>query len=181
MFAASKHANLAGTRAEGGLSLSPVSLRSVRPEDRIVLRSPNGATICSNLAPLGVQVVAGCLRNASAVRRFLSGGGWSVAVIAAGERWPGAAVGIRPCFEDLLGAGAILSGLPQNESSPEALATVAAYQRFESNLPEALMNCVGGRELTAWGYQEDVRLAAAFDADSAVPLLAGEGCFAAEG
>ncbi len=179
-FAVSKHANLAGTRAEGGLSLSPVSLTSVRPNERVVLRSPNGATICWNLAPTGTRVVAGCLRNASAVRRFLAARGCSIAVIAAGERWPGAAVGIRPCLEDLLGAGAILSGLPQNEFSPEALAAVASYQRFESNLPEVLMNCVGGRELSAWGYQDDVRMAAAFDADPAVPVLTDEGCFAAE-
>jgi 2-phosphosulfolactate phosphatase len=97
------------------------------------------------------------------------------------ERWPGAAAGIRPCLEDLLGAGAVLSGLPQCECSPEALAAVGAYQRFESNLPGALMDCVGGRELTAWGYPEDVRLAASLDADPTVPVLADEGCFAAEG
>ena len=134
-FAASKHANLAGTRAEGGLSLSPVSLLSVRRDDRVVLRSPNGATICFHLATTGVRVIAGCLRNASAVGRLLADRRWSVAVIAGGERWPGAAAGIRPCLEDLLGAGAVLSGLPQYKCSPEALAAVAAYQRLESNLP----------------------------------------------
>ena len=179
-FAASKRANLAGARADGGFSLSPVSFTSVQRNDRVVLRSPNGATICWRLTATGVRVVAGCLRNASAVGRFLAGRGGSVAVVAGGERWGGAAVGIRPCLEDLLGAGAVLSGLPQNECSPEALAAVAAYQRFETNLPETLMNCVGGRELTAWGYPEDVRMAAAFDADPTVPVLTDEGYFAAE-
>jgi 2-phosphosulfolactate phosphatase len=179
-FAASKHADLAGTRGDGGFSLSPASLTSLQPNDRVVLRSPNGATICWRLAATGVRVVAGCLRNASAVGRSLAGRGWSVAVIAGGERWPGAAVGIRPCLEDLLGAGAVLSGLPQDECSPEALAAVAAYQRVERNLPETLMNCVGGRELKAWGYAEDVRMAAAFDADLTVPVLTDEGCFTAE-
>ncbi len=177
-FAASKRAKLAGARADGGFSLSPASFTSVQRNDRVVLRSPNGATICWRLTATGVRVVAGCLRNASAVGRFLAGG--TVAVVAGGERWGGAAVGIRPCLEDLLGAGAVLSGLPQNECSPEALAAVAAYQRFETNLPETLMNCVGGRELTAWGYPEDVRMAAAFDADPTVPVLTDEGYFAAE-
>jgi 2-phosphosulfolactate phosphatase len=44
-FAASKHADLAGTRAEGGLSLSPVSLLSVGRDDRVVLCSPNGGRL----------------------------------------------------------------------------------------------------------------------------------------
>ena len=150
VFAASKHANLAGTRAEGGLSLSPVSLLSVRRDDRVVLRSPNGATICFHLATTGVHVIAGCLRNASAVGRLLADRRWSVAVIAGGERWPGAAAGIRPCLEDLLGAGAVLSGLPQYKCSPEALAAVAAYQRWRATCqgPDGLrgrsrVDCVG--------------------------------------
>jgi 2-phosphosulfolactate phosphatase len=179
-FAASKHADLAGNRAKGGLSLSPVSLTKLQRNDRVVLSSPNGATICWRLAAAGVPVIAGCLRNASAVGKFLASRGPSVAVIAGGERWAAAAVGIRPSLEDLLGAGAVLSGLPQNECSPEALAAVAAYQRFERNLPETLMSCVGGRELAAWGYPEDVGMAAAFDADPTVPVLTDEGCFAAE-
>ena len=72
-FAASKRANLAGARADGGFSLSPVSFTSVQRNDRVVLRSPNGATICWRLTATGVRVVAGCLRNASAVGRFLAG------------------------------------------------------------------------------------------------------------
>ncbi len=139
----------AGIYGQHDFGVLPVFLMSVQRSHRVVLPSPNGATICWSLATTGVRVVAGCLRNASAVGRFLAGRGWSVAVIAGGERWPGVTVGIRPCFEDLLGAGAVLSGLPQNDCSPEALAAVATYQRFESNLPETLMNCVGGRELTA--------------------------------
>ena len=99
-FAASKRANLAGARADGGFSLSPASFTSVERNDRVVLRSPNGATICWRLTATGVRVVAGCLRNTSAVGRFLAGG--SVAVVAGGERWGGAAVGIRPCLEDCL-------------------------------------------------------------------------------
>ncbi len=89
-------------------------------------------------------------------------------------------LGIRPCLEVLLGAGAVLSGLPENKCSPQALAAVATYQRFEANLPETLMNCVGGRELTAWGYPEDVGMAAAIDSDPTVPVLTDEGYFAAE-
>jgi 2-phosphosulfolactate phosphatase len=180
-FAAAKGATLAGTRDEGGLSLSPVSLTALHLGDRIALRSPNGATICSRLFETGARVIAGCLRNASAVSAFVAKRAWSVAVIAGGERWPGAASGIRPCLEDLLGAGAILSGLAQEQCSPEALAAVAAYRRFEGELTSALMNSVGGRELSAWGYREDVQIAAALDADSVVPALTKEGAFAGTG
>jgi len=68
-------------------------------------------------------VIAGCLRNAAAVGRFLGGllrerGRGPVTVIAAGERWPDGS--LRPALEDLLGAGAVLAAVGE-ALSPGAL------------------------------------------------------------
>src|SRR5262249_27949940 len=72
--------------AEQPFSLSPVSLTALRPGEEIVLPSPNGATLAAAARDAGAHVVlAGCLRNASAVAQAASRRG-SVAVVAAGER-----------------------------------------------------------------------------------------------
>ena len=94
-FAAERGAVLAGDRGEGGISLSPVSLLGLGEGDRVVLPSPNGATICAALAGRGARVIAGSIRNAPAVASCINECGWSVAVIAAGEHWRGAS-GMRP-------------------------------------------------------------------------------------
>ncbi len=94
-FAAERGAALAGDRGEGGISLSPVSLLGLGEGDRVVLPSPNGATICAALAGRGARVIAGSIRNAPAVASCINECGWSVAVIAAGEHWRGAS-GMRP-------------------------------------------------------------------------------------
>ncbi|MFE6912342.1 2-phosphosulfolactate phosphatase [Streptomyces erythrochromogenes] len=111
IFAAEKSAALAvGRRAatsDSPWSLSPAALRRATFATRLVLPSPNGSAI-SAAATAGSTVVAGCLRNASAVGRWLAVRGYGtprllVAVIAAGERWP--------ALENLLGAGAIVAAL----------------------------------------------------------------------
>src|SRR6478672_42202 len=48
-------------------SLSPASLTRIPWGTRLVLPSPNGATICADAADSGAVVFAGCLRNATAV------------------------------------------------------------------------------------------------------------------
>jgi 2-phosphosulfolactate phosphatase len=165
---------LAGPRG-AAYSLSPGSLLSADAGTRIVLPSPNGATISLRAAAQG-RVFAGCLRNASAVGRRAMEIGGPIGIIPAGEQW--AAGTLRPAVEDLLGAGAIvaaLSGLSVR-FSPEASAAAAAFRAAAPNLLETLLTSTSGRELVDRGFADDVRMAAQVDADDAVPELA-EGAF----
>jgi 2-phosphosulfolactate phosphatase len=158
--------------ASGALSLSPVSFEGVTGVERVVLPSPNGSAISLGLAESGVVVVGACLRNATAVGRWLGRSGGRVSVIAAGERWPDGS--LRPAVEDLWGAGAVLSALRGDGASPEAEAAVAAFGAVRERLPGALAACVSGRELVSLGFAADVTVAAAYDVSEAVPVLEGD-------
>jgi 2-phosphosulfolactate phosphatase len=99
--------------AGDGWTLRPASLRSLPAGLLLALPSPNGAMLSVAAAATGATVLAGCLRNATAVARAavaVSGGG-SIGVVPAGERWGVTSGPLRPALEDLLGAGAIVSAL----------------------------------------------------------------------
>ncbi len=168
-YARSIGARLAGSRADGEPSLSPVSLRALGPGDLLVLPSPNGATCAAMAAEHGAVVVAGSLRNATTVGRFGVESGRPVAVIAAGERWPDGR--LRPAFEDLVGGGAILAAFEPDDLSPEARAAVGAFQAVRTDLDAALLACASGRELVERGFALDVEVAAELDATGLVPVL----------
>ena len=192
-FARSHRAELAvGRRAVSAArpwSLSPAALRRAPFVPRLVLPSPNGSAICAAAvdgagvgAGLGVGVVtviAGCLRNAAAVGRFLRGSPGPVTVIAAGERWPGGS--LRPALEDLLGAGAILAALRGpgglGSLSPEAEAARVCFEAT-ADVVAAVSGCASGRELIEGGFGDDVAIAAEIGACLIVPVLA-EGAFTA--
>ncbi len=121
--------------AQGRISLSPGSIRAAEGVARLVLPSPNGSTISAVLAEAGATVVAGSLRNRSAVGHWLAdrlaaaaitrsdspdgsrepaGGGTppgppAILIVPAGERWPDGS--LRPAVEDLWGAGGIIDAL----------------------------------------------------------------------
>jgi 2-phosphosulfolactate phosphatase len=99
-----------------------------------------------------------------------------VAVIGAGERWRGGA--LRPAFEDLVGAGAIIDQLGSADLSPEAAAARDAYRAARPDLVARLLSCVLARELIAWGYAADVEIASRLDASDAVPVL-NDGAYSA--
>jgi len=168
-------ATLAGAHRSGpGPTLSPASLTALRGGERLVLPSPNGAGCASLAAEAGASVVAGCLRNASAVARFAASRGGTTAVIAAGELWPDG--GLRPAVEDLIGAGAVLAGIDSDAMSPEARAAVAAFRAARGDLLEALAGSASGRELVDRGFSDDVAMAARLDVTDLVPVL-GNGKF----
>ncbi len=159
-------------RSDGRVSLSPASFAGVTGIARLVLPSPNGSALSFALADAGVTVVGACLRNAGAVARWVAAtSGGRVSVLAAGERWPDDS--LRPAVEDLWGAGAVLSALGVEGSSPEAAAAVEAFESVRQRLPELLAACASGRELVDAGFAGDVAIAAAVDVSDVVPVLDG--------
>jgi 2-phosphosulfolactate phosphatase len=168
-FAAERGAVLAGPRwdPDAAPSLAPSSLLRIPAGTRLVLPSPNGSSLSFEAAAHGA-VIAGCLRNRTAVAKHLSARRGPVAVIAAGERWPDGS--LRPCFEDHLGAGSIVAEI-SGAKSPEAEAAAALFERFSGRIDEALRSCSSGRELVSRGFGADVEIASATDASGAAPVL----------
>lgn len=183
-FAERERALLAGPREHliptadhGRYSLSPVSLQHIPHGTRLVLPSPNGATLSRIAAEHGRTVFAGCLRNAAAVAVAARTAGRTIGVIAAGERWRGDH-SLRPAIEDLVGAGAIISALDPGAPSPEAELAVAGFQHMATNLDRYLQACASGRELIELGFDDDVRLAAELNVSATAPVLSA-GAFSA--
>lgn len=157
-----------GRNMREGRTLSPESLLNVVDGERLIMPSDNGSVISHAALMSGLTVVAGSLRNASAVAGWLSGRFATVGLVPAGEEWADGAM--RVCYEDLVGAGAIASGMVDLQGvagmSPEVLAAVAAF-RAKASLTEV----TSGRGLVERGFAEDVRLAQEVDADDVVPVL----------
>jgi 2-phosphosulfolactate phosphatase len=179
-YAARHGAVLALGRREGRLrgapSLSPAGLLGVTGVTRLVLPSPNGSAISATLA--AGTVLAAALRNRDAVATRLApevDRGRTVAVIAAGERWPDGS--LRPAVEDLWGAGAVLAGLVDRgvrDLSPEARVAEQAFRSVAGRLSRELAGCASGLELAAAGFAQDVAVAADLDVATVVPVLTGE-------
>ncbi len=165
-FAMSVQAELAVGRGSHGYSLSPQSMMHIPKGTRVVVCSPNGASL--SLSTGKTVTLCGCLRNASAVALAAQISGRRIAVIPAGEKWDDGS--LRPSFEDLVGAGAILTHLTGSQS-PEVMAAIAVYRRVQSDLLESMMQCISGKELIERGYQEDVRLASELNISSCAPIL----------
>jgi 2-phosphosulfolactate phosphatase len=167
-LAASVGALLAG-HGGSGPSLSPLSFAELPAGTAVVLPFPNGSTCAAMAAEAGTTVLAGCLRNAEAIGGWLARQEGPVTVIACGERWPGGS--LRPCLEDLLGAGAVLATL-EGSRSPEAEAAVAAWTHALGRGVEFLVaDSASGRELREKGRGADVAYATAIGASRAVPTL----------
>lgn len=167
-YAASVGAELAGFRASGSAySLSPQSLVAIPAGTRLVLPSPNGSALSLHGRP--AETLAGCLRNARAVAQAAEKLGQRIAVIPAGERWRSGG-SLRPAFEDLVGAGAIISHL-SGSRSPEASAALAAFLSAQSDLEHWIQACSSGKELIARGHAQDVALASALNAGASAPQL----------
>jgi len=178
-FAAAHGAELAVRRREATperpWSLSPAALDRAPVVPGLVLPSPNGSAIAA--AATGT-IVAGCLRNASAVAAWAlehgyGGVGRPIAVVAAGERWPDGS--LRPAVEDALGAGAVLSRLRAAGLSLSAEAEVAATALERApDVIAAIWGCGSALELMGLGFHDDVHLALEPDVDDHVPVLQDE-------
>lgn len=173
-LAARERAVLAAPRGAGSLTLSPVSLRADSPvPPRLVLPSPNGSTLAHQLSNSGATVVAGCLRNAAAVAAWIRvhHPGSDVHLVAAGERWSDDT--LRPAVEDLWGAGAVATHLPEDtwHRTPEAHAAAAAWHAAATVIDTELAASTSGQELSEAGFAGDV--AAEVDSTDRVPVLLG--------
>ncbi len=160
---------------DGVFSLSPVSLMALAQGEKLVLPSPNGSTT-TRMVRHAPAVFAGCLRNAAATADAAYAAarelGCDIAVVACGERvhatgeW-------RFALEDHLGAGAILARLP-GPLHGTAARWAAAFRSAETTLEATVAACISGVELIERGYADDVRHAAALDADARPVRLAEE-------
>jgi 2-phosphosulfolactate phosphatase len=160
----------AGPRSGSGPSLRPSSLVDLPSGTRLALPSPNGATLCAAVAATGTLLLAGCLRNASAVAAAALEIGGPIGLVPAGERWSDGT--LRVAVEDAVGAGAIAAALPSAERSPEADLAAAQFAAARARgLREVLAATATGCELVADGYGLDVDLAAALDASPVAPRL----------
>jgi 2-phosphosulfolactate phosphatase len=162
-------------------SLSPAALANAPVVADLVLPSPNGSAISAAAASTGLPVVAACLRNASAVGRWLRAQSFGtptapVGIVAAGERWPDA--NLRPCVEDLLGAAAVIDTMASGDTllSVEAAVALAALAGVP-DVSAAVRGCESGRELLTRGFAGDIELAVDRDSSPVVPLLTA-GAFA---
>jgi 2-phosphosulfolactate phosphatase len=155
---------------EHPFSLSPPSMANARRGMTIVVASPNGARVALEAKAAGAAVIAGCLRNAAAVAAAARRAGAPICVIAAGEKWEDSDT-LRPAFEDLVGAGAIIAELGALERSPEARAAEAAFRKCRARLRAILGECASGRELTRRGFGDDVAWSAELNVSRAVPTL----------
>lgn len=166
-----------GRNTREGRTLSPASMLDVVPAERLIVPSPNGSALSYASVASGLLVVAGCLRNASAVGRWLAARASAVGVVAAGEQW--ADHSLRVAYEDLVGAGAVVDAVRRHAGptgvTPEAAAAAAVFAARE---PLSLVE--SGHELIERGFAEDVALAEELDADPVVPVLRNGRYVAAE-
>ena len=170
-------------RTEEGFDADPdVNIWTLRPSSLVELpagtllavASPNGATLCVLAGESGATVLAGCLRNASAVAAAARtiAGGRPIGIVPAGERWHHTDNrGLRPSLEEYLGAGAIAEALAAPNSSPEVQVAAMAFAAARDRLPELLAGSVSGRELAHAGVPTDVELAGELDRSTVVPIL----------
>jgi 2-phosphosulfolactate phosphatase len=89
-------------------------------------------------------------------------------VIPAGERWEDGS--LRPCFEDFLGAGAII-GYLRGTFSPEAMAAVSVFESASEDIFTRLKGCSSGKEKLHRAEENDVKLAAELNVSDCVPIL----------
>lgn len=157
-----------------GWSLRPSSLVELPEGTFLGISSPNGATLCAAAAETGATVLAGCLRNASAVAAaaHAMADGRPIGIVPAGERWRDTEdMRLRPSLEELLGAGAIAAAIPAAAPSPEAELAAMTFRAAGERLPALMAGSVSGRELIEAGLSDDVALASDVDASKVVALL----------
>lgn len=161
-------AEVANCQNQNGYSLAPSTLENLPKNYRIVLPSPNGSTL-TILAKEFSTVLCGCLRNAKSVAEEAVRLGKSISVIPCGERWHGDH-SLRPCLEDILGAGAILSEI-DSFLSPEAESAKMLFNSYSDKLFDSISKCSSGKEKLSQKKERDIELACDLNCSNSVPVL----------
>jgi 2-phosphosulfolactate phosphatase len=161
--------------AYGGPSLSPLSYGPSDKGRHYILPSPNGSACASSLSGKGNTLLCGSLINAeSAAEKAMEiKDERSITVIACGEQWTDVTASensLRPCLEDYLGAGAILSFL-HGSKSPEASVCNFSFLSVREKLEDLIWDCGSGRELRKKGYEEDVTYCSRLNLYNTVPVF----------
>jgi 2-phosphosulfolactate phosphatase len=173
-FAVTVNAEVADKGSRNCYSLSPTSLLNLPSAIRLVLPSPNASTLS---LPAGATLtIAGCFRNCEAVATSAMNKGSNIAVIPAGESWEDGT--LRPCVEDLVGAGAIISFL-QGTISPEAKIAVGAFEKAAGDIFDSLKSCSSGKEKISRDEENDIKLVTQLNMSSCV-LILSNGAFVRE-
>lgn len=167
-YADVRGAVLAGSGPASQISLDPASMLTLAPGTEVLLPSRNGSHCSAIAVEAGTTVVAGCLRNASAVAGWLDANAGDVAVIACGERWPDG--GLRPAVEDYVGAAAVVAHLSGSRSA-EAEAAEATWRAVAADVPRLLGDATSARELAERGRGGEIPYVIDVDASDAVPVL----------
>lgn len=189
--------------ADGGLSLSPLSLTGIGIGTRVLLRSPNGATCARRAAEAGAHAVfAAAFVNAAATARAVARAAsdeHAVTVCCCGERWPEGGGDddedgpVRFALEDELAAGCLVTRLREavagaaeepRWASAEARVAEHAWRSVEADggdqvLRGLMRDALSGLELRLRGSAADVEVAARIDALDVAPRLA-RGWFGAD-
>lgn len=164
-------------RFAGGWSLSPQSMLNTTVGLKLVLPSPNGSA-CTFLArDLGKRVYCASLRNLAATAIACQSYD-SILVVPCGERWADDN-SLRPCLEDHLAAGGLVSALKRSSVSPEARMAALAYDALGSTRGGAFATCGSAIELTERGFAGDVALCLEENVSHIACRLEGD-CFVAE-
>jgi 2-phosphosulfolactate phosphatase len=154
-----------------------VELKVGDAPDTDVVPGTDGSRIAAALVDHPGIVIAGSLRNATAVAHWIlahqdeTGNRLAIAIIAAGDRRGDVP---RVTVEDLLGAGAIIDALAAvglDACSPEAAAAAASFAGLKRATKHLITASSSGRELAERGFAADIRLAVQTDASTTIPVL----------
>ena len=127
---------------------------------RTVFMSTTNGTRAILAAQDAALLFVGALVNASAVASVLAEAGLDVTLLCAGTNG-------RVAIEDVIGAGAVLAALnrkiPTTPASDAARVAIHLFESSKNDLPRALAEGDGGRNVIAAGLGEDIAFAASVD------------------
>src|SRR4051794_23061254 len=149
---------------------SPGAFNRAAHAGRIAFMSTTNGTRAILAARGARAIFTGALVNAAAVARAAAAGGRPVTLLCAGT-------GGEVALEDLIGTGAVLHHLTSaagyRPSGDTALIARDLFTGAREDLPAALAESAGGRNVVRVGLAEDINFAARLDVLSAVGMIDG--------